>query len=151
MDDPRFWVGTNGEDILIFDREMQIENSPFVHLWSPTAQEMKSVNASMARVHMKTIKDDTLVAPAIESYLIWHAKNGADFLNEEKKYQRERRKGDELKQQTKSEIYAAKGNSNSYSHRSAQCHNCGKALNSSVQATCKTCGWIRCACGACGC
>lgn len=35
--------------------------------------------------------------------------------------------------------------------RAAVCYHCRNALNSSVNLECSACGWILCACGACGC
>ena len=83
----RFWIGSNGKDTLIFDREMQIEGAAHVFLWSLSSREMERYAAELARPLMKTVKDDQAISSAIESYLVWHKQNGMPWFVEERQYQ----------------------------------------------------------------
>jgi hypothetical protein len=166
MADSRFWVGSNGNDILVFDRHQQIDGGPHVFLWNLRTRDMGRHVAKLAKPNIFSVKDENISAAAINSYSEWHTVNGSKWLAEESSYVRDRLVRETAKERERLELLerhtqylASRGltgdgtrvASTGRSHRTPPCWRCQKHLDNSIDVECVACGWIICSCGACGC
>jgi len=166
MAESRFWVGSNGKGILVFDRHVQIVGIPHIFLWDLNSCEMESYIAEVARQQVTSIKEDKAISSAIDAYLVWYKQHGNKWLSEENQYQetRKMKESDENNQRLElvekhAQYLSSRGltndgtriASNGRLHRTPPCWRCKKHLDNSFDIECALCGWIICNCGACGC
>ncbi len=160
MADSRFWVGSDGNDTLVFDRDLQIDGGPHVFLWNLRARDMDRYYAYLAKQNMCSIKDETISAAAINSYSEWHNTHGRKWLAEEREYVRgrlEREESEYVRRLEREESEYVRGclerefANTGRLHRTPPCWHCHQGLDNATDVECATCGWIICSCGACGC
>lgn len=162
----KYWVGTYYEKTLLFDPTMQIENPDFVLLWDSGDEQMYRYARNFARKRLRPAKDVSAFDSTISRYLEWsrsrdpitedlriRAWGQAPFYGVPKDFL------SEITLKGKHEIILS-GLGISYQGtrptikakpRTAHCWLCRTALDNSIDIECVACGWILCACGACGC
>jgi hypothetical protein len=131
------WVGKLKDKLYVFDRDLQLVDCPHTFLWDSVSDEMTKFIPEIARKAFRSAQAEEEREDAVERYQRWKAQFAVTWLQEERIYY-EARRSSELA--PKAEIGL----------RFTHCYRCKQELISD-EDLCDTCGWIKCACGACRC
>lgn len=175
MNKDRYWMGYSDTEFLVFDRNIQIPDSPFVYLWSHSSKSIERYVPDKARPFMKSHKpdgknSDEISRDALEGYERWYAAHSTLWLQEERNYVKDRREKEKVEEERIKDAQQAleqrhaehlakygiagagtRAASTSRGRRITHCWRCTSPLDSSIDLECTMCGWILCYCGACGC
>ncbi len=174
------WVGEDDERLTyVYDTAIQIPECPHIFLWEikPGSQhgEMGKYDSDTIRKHIKPIKDLESSNRYIFAYEQWRNSKGntwqeeqirfyAPWLDAQRKRQEAEREAERVSKLTPEErhkerleklgieyrgVRPASKNTNRW--RVTHCYACGIILDNQIDIECKTCNWILCECGACGC
>lgn len=157
------WVGRDGKELFVYDPEIQLPNCPHLFLWT-RRDGMRKYIAKLAREDIKPCHDASESASILEEYKKWRDRSGASFLEAEKPYyaeraQREHKAKTEIEERHRRRLKMLRyeylgvrpSTIETARRRVTHCYNCHEPLDNSVDIECVACGWILCACGACGC
>lgn len=174
----RYWVGKKSDSRFrwLFDKDMPHEDSRMVYLFNVDIQSMREYPRAYAREALTTAQEEDR-ASTIVAYEKWHAEHGATFLkNDENRRHKEilKRNAQEEAEALRREVeiearrqetivrhreylerhgkkYAGVSENSRRSHRATHCYACKASLDSDLHIECKSCSWLICHCGACGC
>lgn len=132
-----FWVGKLNDSLYVFDRDVQLNDCPHVFLWNVALDTMQKFVPTQARTQFHSVRESETTSPAINSYLRWKSIHASAWLAEERRYYQDRRANEQSRKEN-AKLYTT------------HCFECQRELISD-EDHCPRCGWIKCACGACGC
>jgi hypothetical protein len=121
------WVGKfrSNDEFVVYDSDLQHANQPdLVFFFDIEKREIKSYSRTEARELFTKAKSSEATETIIRVYRSWQARMGLPKVP--------------IKFPKKPD-------------RKAYCWKCGLNLNMRARPVCKTCGWILCDCGSCGC
>jgi hypothetical protein len=137
-----FWIGTVGNSLFLFDREIQPEDTAAVTLFSYSYDMPVKLDKAVVKRYITTCKDEAGIEDILKRY------------NEWKKFYRSELKAinaGAILETKKFLDSVQKGSVQAHWGRKAHCHSCGNSLTGKRGNICPDCFWITCNCGACGC
>lgn len=156
----KYWIGEANGKFFIFDHENQFITSSYVALFSVNDEEFFLFKKEKVKDIILSAKysDDI-----VESYLVWRAVhnhiNNLDIIEDVESFldfgPDGLRNTCDYPLKLKPLVSSCDRDTifgwRQFSGRVTHCYSCKRGLSSYSGNTCKTCQWIRCQCGACGC
>lgn len=131
------WVGKMEDDFVVYENELQIEESKYLKLWSYSRNDVLSFERESARTRVRSVTDDTQRDKVVKKFAKWKDSSFYSYLALEKEAARNRKKFEISKK---------------YVGRVTWCRRCALPLTANISNVCSSCEWIICsACGECNC
>jgi len=174
MDEQQYWVGERADSKMtwLFDSFMPHEDPKMVYLFNVDKGELREYPKYFARTVLRPVTGDRK-EQAVQAYENWYAANGNGFLEKDRERRRramEARKVKEEKERAQlakrraeaierhkkylvrhGKEYQGVSTVRDANPRVTHCYSCKENLDSRMHIQCKSCDWLICYCGACGC
>ena len=157
----KVWVGVLDDVLLVFDEEIQLENSPHVFLWNVQAKEMQKYDPALLKKWIQKATAPSVIDAAESEYTAFKPTVVKEWLDIEIPRTRMRIAKDlentpEFRHKSKmnelgKKYLGVRVSARKRPHRVTICYACRATLDNTMQLECAACGWIICGCGACGC
>lgn len=140
MDD--YWVGSIGEALFVFDKDIQPSIAGEVTLFSYSHDRPVKLDKNVVRPRIRGCADEYATTEVLKRFRNWKQfyRSELDSINASPAFDT-----------TKFIESAQSGGIRANWGRKAHCYNCGTALLGKRGNICEKCFWIVCSCGVCGC
>lgn len=159
MSSEAYWVGSRegSAGLWLYDPSVVHDNPKMIYLFRADDGVM-AAHSRNVRNYLSTVTDHRR-GTAIDRYLRWYQQHGAGFVvadreRKEREVEERRKKSIERHQEYLKEHgkqYSGVIEGSTKKHRTTHCYSCKDSLDSSLHLECKSCSWLICYCGACGC
>lgn len=169
-----YWFGRRAERLFLYDGSLQPSQTEDVFLWEIKPQAMRFFKKHLIRPTLVAFTPEATIQSDILIYEVWRDAEGQKYLKEHEN--RALRVGnseadaedDFFKMRAETATKAAGAHrawlrklndylgvampwDNPKNHHSSVCWSCKSSVSSTLNPTCRRCGWLVCSCGACQC
>lgn len=171
---PSYWFGRREQRLFLFDRTFQPDDEEDAFFWEIGPKQIRFFKRNIAQASIKKLVPDFDTAEAIACYEDWRKSEGKRYLLQHnqlgerviniavqnREAQLEERRETSATAETFHRFVLSKllksypgvdAPSDSTELRYSVCWSCRKEVDSTMNPTCRRCGWIVCTCGSCKC